>query len=269
MSNQSNPTANVASREWALGRRDFLILGTAAAAGVAATSLAAGTISTIVTPAAGSILSVGFAERLQADASVMGAARFRQADAEFLRSGARVTVLGAFRPEALATAPVSIRLSAFYPHVAEQGRLPFMAWSQSLDARGVRNVSGRASFTVPLDENGTLPVSVERVDLTPSRFGRLFASAAPSVGSQTQPNLASLESSGNVCRLTSGNSGDVRLREGTYFIALRRSNSDRAPNWSSLSIQGDEVSAPGGVLRNGDRPVPFEYVALSLKYATV
>jgi hypothetical protein len=267
VSNESNPTANVASREWALGRRDFLILGTAAAAGAAATSLAAGTISTIVTPAAGSILSVGFVERLQADASVLGALRLRQADAAFLRSGARVTVLGAFRPEALATAPVSIRLSAFYPYLTEQGRLPFMAWSQSLDARGVLNVSGGASFTVPLDENGTLPISVERVDLTPSRLGRLFAAATPGVASQ-RPNLASLEGSGNVCRLTSGNSGDVRLREGTYFIALRRSNSDRAPNWSSLSIQGDKVSAPGGVLRNGERPVPFEYVALSLNYAT-
>jgi hypothetical protein len=265
---ESNPTANTATREWALGRRDFLILGTAAAAGVAATSLAAGTISTIVTPAAGSILSVGFVERLQADAMVKGAARFRQADAEFLRSGARVTVLGAFRPEALAKAPVSIRLSAFYPHVGEQGPLPFLAWSQSLSLRGVLNVSGSASFTAPLDENGTLPISVERVDLTPSRFGRLFASATPGVAAEARPNLASLQSSGNVCRLTGGNSGDVRLREGTYFIALRRANSDRAPNWSSISIQGDEVSAPGGVLRNGDRPVPFEYIALSLKYAT-
>jgi hypothetical protein len=268
VSNESSPTANTATREWALGRRDFLIFGTAAAAGVAATSLAAGTISTVVAPAAGSILSVGFVERLQADAPVTGAARFRQADAEFLRSGARVTVLGAFRPAALAGAPVSIRLSAFYPHVGEQGRLPFMAWSQSLDARGVLNASRRTSFTAPLDENGTLPISVERVDLTPSRFGRFFAAAAPSVGSPARPDLATLESSGNVCRLTSGNSGDVRLREGTYFIALRRSNSDRAPNWRSISIQGDEISAPGGVLRNGDRPVPFEYIALSLKYAT-
>jgi hypothetical protein len=267
VSNASNPTANTASREWALGRRDFLILGTAAAAGAAATSLAAGTISTIVTPAAGSILSVGFVERLQADAPVVGAARFRQADAEFLRSGARVTVLGAFRPEALATAPVLIRLSAFYPYVSEQGRLPYMAWSHSLDARGVLNISGGVSFKAPLDENGTLPIAVERVDSTPSRFGRLFAVAAPGTESR-RPNLAALESRGNVCRLTSGDSGDVRLREGTYFIALRRSNADRAPNWSSISIEGDKVSAPGGVLRNGERPVPFEYVALSLKYAT-
>jgi hypothetical protein len=267
VSNESNPTANTATREWALGRRDFLILGTAAAAGVAATSLAAGTISTIVTPAAGSILSVGFVERLQAEAPVKGAARFRQADAEFLRSGAHVTVLGAFRPETLASAPVSIRLSAFYPYVSEQGRLPFMAWSQSLDGQGVLNVSGRASFAAPLDENGTLPIAVERVDLTPSRFGRLFAAAAPVAASQ-RPNLASLENSGNVCRLTSGDSGDVRLREGTYFIALRRSNSDRAPSWSSISIEGDSVSAPGGVLRNGGRAVAFEYIALSLQYAT-
>jgi len=260
VSHQEKETPTTSRREWALGRREFLVLGTAAAAGAAATSLRAGTIATIATPTGGAILSVGFAGQLDAGAPLLAAARFRQADAEFGRSGARVTVLGAWRPDAVAGEPVSFRLAAFFPHVGPDGRAPFLAWSQAFDLRGASHGKSVA-FNVPLDEDGTLPISLERVDLTPSRFATLFARTVSPARSAVLPNLTALDASGNVCRLTSGCTGDVRLREGTYFIALRRSNADRAPNWSSISVEAAD-------LRSGGRPVLFEYVALSVRHAT-
>ncbi|HEY0156892.1 MAG TPA: hypothetical protein VGF28_06310 [Thermoanaerobaculia bacterium] len=266
MANESNLDP-AAPEKWALGRRDFLIMGSAAVAGAAASSVTAATIAPLAIPAAGAVLSVGFSEQLAAGSGVVAAERLRLRDERFLDGGARVTVLGAWQPRV--EEPVFLRLSTFFPHLKAEGRIPFLAWSSARIPGGVDSVSGPVTFVAPLDENGTLPVSVERVGLaaaSPRRLGGLLAFArgeqAPKV-----PNLAVLERAGSVCRLNGGHTGDVRLRAGTYFIALRRTMLERAPNWSSVSIDAEAGTPAMGMLRAGTRPVDFEYIALTIDYA--
>jgi hypothetical protein len=259
-------TVQQSSREkWELARRDFLIMGSVAVAGAAASSVTASPLTSIMSPVAGSVLSVGFAEQAGADASLVGADQFRAADRLFLRTGARVTVHGVSQPAATRNEPVSIRLSTFFPHLTEEGRLPFLAFTSSLDAKGHRNAGGRVSFVAPLDENGTLPVAIERHEVSSvamRRLSRMLSFARTSPTSAQPTPLTTLEQQGNVCRLSSGDTGNVRLRPGTYFIALRQSQRDRAPNWSALTIQDGVLD-----LRKAGRPVDFEYVALSVDYA--
>lgn len=259
----------VAPEKWALGRRDFLIMGSAAVAGAAASNLTAGTIAPLAIPAAGAVLSVGFAGQLAAGSGLVAAERLRLRDERFLAGGARLTVLGAWQP--LVEEPVFIRFSTFFPHLKAGGRLPFLAWSSARIPGGVDRVSGPISFVAPLDENGTLPVSVERVVLStvPSRRLATLLSSSRAEKAPEVPNLATLEQAGSVCRLSSAEAGGVRLRPGTYFIALRRSIFDRAPNWSSVVIDPEAGTPANGMLRRGGRPVGFEYVALTIDYATV
>src|SRR5438045_7296242 len=116
-------------------------------------------------------------------------------------------------------------MTAFFPNETGEVRLPFLAWSES----GLWNRSGRISFVAPLDKDGTLPLAIERT----TRRSAIARRIAALVSSQPKPlpDFAALEESGSVCRLSSGDSGDVRLRRGTYFLALRESNFDRSPNW--------------------------------------
>jgi hypothetical protein len=245
--------------EWALHRRDFLMFGSAAVLGAAATSVtAAATLRVVAAPEAGAVLSVGFSEHtapVAADdehvlSSVIPAESLRVSDGSFRHSGVRVLVHGFSAPRP--AAPVSVRLSTFAP-VGETA-VPFLAWAHSASAS-----SPRISFLASLDENGTLPVAIERCEPV-TRWNRMFAVAEPA---NTLPDLASLERSGNVCRLSSGDRGDVRLRPGTYFIALRRTASDRRPDWSSIAIDATAADFSGALRRNG-APVDFEYVAVTV-----
>ena len=74
------------------------------------------------------------------------------------------------------------------------------------------------------------------------------------------------ETSGGVCRFSSGNAGNVRLRRGTYFIALRESGRDRQPNWGAITIDGEHLHPNAGALHQGGLPVGFSYVAVSVDY---
>jgi hypothetical protein len=235
--------------KWALPRRDFLVLGSAAIFGAAASSVAGGTLSVVASPAAGSVLSVGFTDRTapvaEPDAGVTAtpANGLRAGDAGFRSSGARILVHGLTSPEHRASS--SVHLSTFAPSAA--GAVPFLAWSH-----GVSASSPRTSFVAALDENGTLPIAIERRD-APGRWSRLFVQQA-----DVLPEVGALEQSGNVCRLTT-------LRPGTYFIALRHSSADRQPNWRSIEV--DWTSADAGVtLRRHGRPVDFEYVTLTVDH---
>jgi hypothetical protein len=263
MSNR-NLTPDVATEKWALPRRDFLVLGSAAVFGVAASSVTAATLRVVASPAAGAVLSVGYTERTApVDASttafsVVPARNLRVGDASFRHSGARVMVHGL--SPAKNKPPVEVRLSTFAPTAG--GSVPFLAWSHDVDRNGRASVSARTSFIAALDENGTLPLAIERREVA-SRWSRRFLPAAPAT--TLSPDLAMLEQNGNVCRLSSGDSGHVRLRAGTYFIALRGSSSDRQPDWASIAVDPAVVNASDALRRNG-RAVDFEYVAVTIDY---
>lgn len=255
MSNHSaTPDAEI--EKWALARRDFLMLGSAAVVGAAASSVTASTIRAVASPVAGSVLSVGFFDQGIADARSP-----RLLDRGFHHDSARVLIHGFSRP-AGSDSPLSVRVSTFAPIAA--GPLPFLAWTHTTDGRS-ENSSPRSSFVVALDAKGTLPIAIERVEPVSRHLSR-FLRAVPA--STALPDLDALEQSGSVCRLSNSSGSDARLRPGTYFIALRRSSYDRQPDWSSIVI--DQTSAVmTDALRRGGRPVDFEYVALTIDHPVV
>jgi len=254
------------SEKWALPRRDFLVLGSAAIFGAAASSITATPLSLVAAPEAGSVLSVGFIDRTgpvspESKTSAnhpVSADRLRVSDAGFRGSGTRVLVHGLTSPEHRTSA--SVHLSTFAP--SADGPVPFLAWTHGSGRHGLTTSSPRASFVAALDENGTLPIAIERRGAA-TRWTRRFVPLA----ADTLPDLSTLEQNGHVCRLTSGQPGDASLRAGTYFIALRHSSSDRQPDWRSIEV--DWTSADAGVaLRRHGRPVDFEYVTLTVDHPT-
>jgi hypothetical protein len=256
MSNSSlTPDAEI--EKWALPRRDFLVFGSAAIFGAAASSVTAATLRVVAAPSAGAVLSVGYTERTAstASSSVVAATNLRVSDGSFRHSGVHVLVHGL--SSNVNNEQFAVRLSTFAP--TANGPIPFLAWSHSAN-RGHAITSPRASFIAALDENGTLPIAIERVSA--GSWSRRFLQAAP-ITTVALPDLAALEQSGNVCRLSSGNSGDVRMRAGTYFIALRRTSSDRQPDWSSIEID-PAVADASDALRRFGRAVDFEYIAVTI-----
>ncbi len=253
------------SERWALPRRDFLVLGSAAIVGAAASSITATAtpLSLVASPEAGVILSVGFIDRTgpvspeakTSATSPVSADSLSVHDTGFRRSGARVLVHGLTSPEHRTSA--SVHLSTFAPSAA--GPVPFLAWTHGAGRHGVTISSPSAFFVAALDENGTLPIAIERRGAT-NRWSRLFVSPA----ADALPDLATLEQNGHVCRLTSGHQG-AGLRAGTYFIALRHSSSDRQPDWRSIDVDWTSADADV-VLRRHGRPVDFEYVTLTVDH---
>ncbi|HEX9983023.1 MAG TPA: hypothetical protein VGF69_07155 [Thermoanaerobaculia bacterium] len=237
-----------------LDRRDFLVLGSAAAVGAAASGLSAGPIQAVVAPATGAILSVGYSDD---GAHLHSASRLRTTDSRFREEGVELTVHGLWQPRSRA-ALAALNVSAFSPHIGEDGPVPFLAWTYR---RG--NQSGRVTFRAALDDNGTLPLAIERVERPSSvrRVRRLMSSISLAPVKRNFPRLTDEEQSGNVCRLTSGSTGDACLRPGTYFVALRRSWWDSAPQWNLVSPEERSLQ----LLQSG-RPVDFEYVALTVAY---
>jgi hypothetical protein len=256
------------SERWALPRRDFLVLGSAAIFGAAASSITATAtpLSLIASAEAGAVLSVGFIDRTgpispeskTPATNPVSADSLRGNAAGFRRSGARVLIHGLTSPEHRTSA--SVHLSTFAP--SAEGPVPFLAWTHGAGRHGVTISSPRAFFVAALDENGTLPIAIERRGAA-TRWSRLFVSPA----ADTLPDLATLEQNGHVCRLTSGHQDDAGLRAGTYFIALRHSSSDRQPDWGSIDVDWTSADADVVLHRHG-RPVDFEYVTLTVDHPT-
>lgn len=265
MSNSLKPDPE--TEKWALPRRDFLVLGSAAVFGAAASSVTAATLRVVAMPSAGSILSIGYSDLtgpVPADAEtateslLSSAAGLRLSDGGFRRTGARIRVHGLSRPT---DTPMSVRLTTFAPTAA--GPVPFFAWAHTTDRHGRAQTSARASFVAALDENGTLPFAIERSEPL-GRLGRLFAEPAPAA-TTSSTDLAALERSGAVCRLSSGSAEGIALRAGTYFIALRRSSYDVQPAWSSITVDRTAADA-SEALRHYGGPVDFEYIAVTVDY---
>jgi hypothetical protein len=277
MSDHQTVPPEAARDKYMLARREFLVLGSAAIAGAAASTVTAGTMGSISSSPVGAVLSVGYTDaisrvgsvhQMEAGSSVVSAERFLLSDRRFRDGSARVTVHGVWHPEGRRGDASSIRITSFSPHA--DGPLPFFAWQHSMDERGRRITSKRANFVAALDADGALPLAIERNDRAAApvrRLKRLLSYRRTESLDSTMPSLAALEKTGNVCRLSVGDAGDARLRAGTYFIALRESLFDRAPNWSSITIDGDIVNRTSSLLHQGGRPVEFGYLTVSIEPA--
>ncbi|MFP5245379.1 MAG: hypothetical protein ACLGH0_01705 [Thermoanaerobaculia bacterium] len=244
---------NHLSHDTGMHRRQFLVLSSTAVAGIAATSVSAGTPGALtMLKGPGPVLSVGFVNSDAAEGTrVVPAERIGLTDVRFRQSGARVTVHGLSRSATRRQQAAGVSLIAFFDTNGQ--RLPFIAWS---------GVSGaRVNFRVPVDADGAISFGVERTQLTSilrepaRRFASIFTAARSQAAAEV-PQHDVLERSGSVCRL----GADVKLRRGTYFIALRETTRDRVPDWGSLSVAGSS-------LRRGNEPVDFDYLVLSVDHA--
>lgn len=232
-----------------LDRRNFMLIGSAAAVGIATAGVSASPLNAFARiDGADPILSVGF---VAADASQAVAANTLRFGDASLADAVRVTVHGLWRADSQA-APTAVHVSAFFPDGNE--RIPFMAWSSTASS------SPRVSFTMNFAGRESLALGIERERLVSSRFrrsrfGRMLAS--PDV-----LDAAVIERGGGLTAF--GNDG-MKLRRGTYFFALRGAKSDRTPNWASLSLDAEQLRAGGdSVLRRSSGKVNFDYVAVSV-----
>jgi hypothetical protein len=254
---------DLSPRTAGMHRREFLVLSSTAVAGIAATGVSASTSGALtVLKGASPVLSIGFAENAGDEPQQLVAAdRLQLNDSHFHSTGARVTVHGLWRPESRRAKAEGVALTAFFTN-GEQ-RVPFLAWS------GVAGAP--VTFRMPVDASGSLPIAIERnrtasVLAEPARrFASFFT--GPRTQAAELPNHDALEQRGSICRLvTSG--GGLKLRRGTYFIALREHSWESAPNWSSISLaDGVRNVKRESILRRGNAPVDFEYLTVSVDYA--
>ena len=241
-------------------RRDFLMLGSVATVGVAA-SMSAGTNGALASLVQRQQLSVGFAEPANGEVQrVHRADQLRSGDAGFLTGTARVTVHGLWRPERRRDTSANVSVSVFYAN--GESTVPFLAWQHS-----GRSSAARVSFNAPVQPDGTLPIGIEHsrpfsILAEPGRrFSRLFRTAPEnSLGLPVQETLAG---SGNLCSLAASGSG-LKLRRGTYFVALGRPSH---PNWNAITAGANLNPRSESILRIGSTPVDFDYLVISVDRA--
>jgi hypothetical protein len=161
---------------------------------------------------------------------------------------------------------ISVSLLPLYPAIdpATQKKTPMIAWNIAVNARGVVKGNTNSKFTVPTDARNVIEMAVER------RSEAKMASAAKSGGSMKELQAAASDPS---AILTLGlRDAPIALNRGTYFIALRDSESQQVPDWSSIRVGAlkDDflVLRPNsdGVLEtNGFDPIRFDYIAVSIE----
>lgn len=234
-------------------RRDFLILGSAAAVGAVASSAAGDWAQPMP---AGDILplSLGFvsgtfdALRLETQPRAL-------ADAGHLSSGhrlgaaARVRVHGIVRADG-ARGKSLVALDALYrvPALAQQ-EVAVLAWSDHDSAR--RGGSSAAGFVVPVSSSAPLTVAVTAH--TPSTWRaalarRLFGTPAPA---QDRRATAMLH------------------HRGVYFIAVPAAGQP-APDWASIRAVAPTTGKLPLLMRSslfGTSPVSFDYIVVGTEQA--
>lgn len=203
-------------------------------------------------------LSVGFAP-IDGDGRVVPASSIPSGDGAFIRTGARITILGTS-----GSAPAqrrTVELVAHYGINNDDGTrtyTPFRAWGCS---RGVTGCPNKAySFNVPVDEEQRVLFSVMAEDL-PVRGEGLLAryattDAAPAAPPVALPIALSLQS----------DPGSIKLARGYYFLAPLFEG-DSEPAWSSCELQteGPRVSlVERGLFES--RAAQFEHFVLRVDY---
>ena len=237
-------------------RRQFLIAGSVAAAGLAASNLSASVAGRDAVPMP--LLSVGFSNRtfeeLRSDESrrIVPADRLAVADMQLAQSGARVTVRG-FHRGAAHRGPLHVGLHAYSPAVdpATGAKTPFLAWACRYGAPGAF-AGNHNTFVVPADAAGALQFGVDRLSETARGAAPIWRMARLSgTRRDARAEIVALSASG------------IKLRRGTYFIAVRESETDRTPSWMSVRVRNGALETVGG----GEPP--FSYLVLSVDPTTI
>jgi hypothetical protein len=233
-----------------LARRQFLVLGSAAMAAAAATSLSADIVrSALVIEDTAPRLSVGFTDATLTQFAepsfaprLTDASKLRSGDAS-LATGVRLKIHGLGRPQGSAGEHGTMAMDAMYRVAGHQEEIPYMAWSHSRTQHFVSSTSAR-DFVVPVSEGQPLSLAVS-------------TSATAATKNATRRGTVTL-SLGNGRRTN-------KLRTGLYFVAVCPAGT-KAPDWASVHA----VPAATGTLPvlkqftlTGYEPVPFDYIVVA------
>jgi len=253
--------------QFLIERRQFLILTSAAVAGLATSDLTAATISADALPT----IAVGFVDGEFDDAyrgtpPIVAAESLTAGEPRFLSHDARVRVLGIWRKNP--SDPRFVSLKAYFPtELAVGGKAPFFAWNYT----STSPVQRLANFTIPVTGEG-LQFEIETgvpSQAAPSATGRRHASGGSDVALRTSSDLRSAPAAITLSMGTEG--GATKLRAGRYVIALVPPGAAQ-PDWKSFRFEPADVK-PGGLgpLRAatifGDALVPFDYILIRVDYA--
>jgi hypothetical protein len=250
-------------------RRDFLLMGSAAVVGLAATGLPAQVIRGVVGGNGLPILSIGYwpgelrpktteGEPAVPARRIIPASSLRHADPRFITAGASMRVEGFWRAAHHAARPLSLGLTVRYPGQGAEAQ-PVTAWAYSATKSCVLANSATA-FRLPVDSGDAIELAFER--------RRAVRGGEKSRRDLADDLLASNETATDAASLAMSPAADksFHLRPGTYFFAVRETSADLAPAWSNISV---DASAPSSGMLYLDvlgerRPVPFGYVAITV-----
>lgn len=236
-------------------RRQFLVLGSVAMAGAAATTLSAEAVRKVfAADSPAPVLSVGFADATLKDfenpafsARLTAALELSSSDPAF-SDAVRVKILGLVQPESERESAVNLAIDAMYRLPGNLHEVPFLAWSHARRAhpRHTEFSSASTPFTVPVGANHPLKLAV--------------STANPATGKSV---------SCGAVELGLGNGRNAgKLRRGLYFVAVSPAGAP-LPDWNAIQVTGSEKGEP--VLKQpslaGANGVPFGYVVFLTDYA--
>jgi hypothetical protein len=251
-------------------RRQFLLLGSSALVGAAATSLPAEILSAAFADTTLPLLSVGYLAGTAADLGASGtpsgrlvsAASLRSGDASLASSGVRLKVHHFSRADVRRAEPQSIALNVLYRiDGRDDQKTPFVAWTRSRTAAGVHRSNNR--FVVPVSKSSPLELTVAR------RAPRVVETA---VDFANDEDFRMTEGIGrSLASLSLGReSGANKLRPGIYVLALRTAEQQRTPDWQSIRFVAPAEGAAPVLVRAslfGHEPVSFDYLAVAVESA--
>lgn len=237
-------------------RRQFLVLGSAAVAVAAASSLSAEVVRGVLsTEEKAPHVSAGFAEAAIDDFTkpsfatrVAGAAKLRSGDSS-LTSGVRLKVHGIVRSSAAAarSEDFSVAIDAMYRAAGLKEAVPYMAWSHSQNRRRT-TTSGAREFVVPVGGRQPLSLAVSSSAAAAVSEAKLRSTMTFSLGDERRTN---------------------KLRTGLYFLALLPAGAE-APDWASIravSSENGTMPALGQATITGLVPVSFDYIVVAASRA--
>jgi hypothetical protein len=248
-----------------LERRGFLRLSSVAMFGIATTGLADTAVQgvkSVFLPEKLPLMSIGYAKTFDgANERMIPAERISSGDHAFADGGVRLRIAGFWRAPQHRGTPLSIAVNVHYPDA------PFIAWSSA--SRGSALTSGSPiGATIPIDTTHALQISIDSLTARPSMVRSITRRVLNS--GDDQPRVEQ-----SIATIGFGSSdAPAKLRRGVYVLAIRESDRDVTPDWSSIRWS----SAESGMTANGDgplrvasvigsNPAPFSYVVLTTDYA--
>lgn len=255
-------------------RRRFLMLGSVAVVGAAATDLPAQILRTAWGPAQTlPLLSAGYLDgsvegMTAASRTLVAASALRSGDASLAGSRVKLRVLD-FSRTVRTTEPVSIGIDTLYR--VEDRKVPHLAWSYSTSPAG-ESESSAARIVVPVDVSSPLELTVSKRPgrvvrsapaFTPADFVSAFPETAEGVTTEGNGRSLAVFSLGRE-RTT------MKLRPGVYALAFRSQAAQRTPDWRSIRFVAPKDGASPILVEStlaGVRPVSFDYLILSVERA--